>query len=186
MVDPVPRSQLIWPTLSPAARAAIMARAKLTFTLVLGSTFLACGAATVAEAARPTVAQSRSHRSTPLVLSSVTSRAGAARSESQLREDIADALDDASFDGVPAGRRFLLSATLMELERSGSSGSTITSSTIELAVLEGSSGRIIGVVRGHAQVEAAPGDREADGDAVRAAAKGAVESAVVVARTQRP
>ena len=115
----------------------------------------------------------------------MTSHAGSARSDAQLREDLADALDAASFDGVPPERRFLISATL-ELQRSGSGSSTITSSTIELAVLEGSSGRIIGVVRGRAQVEAAPGDADAAADAVRAAAKGAVESAVVVARTPRP
>ena len=68
----------------------------------------------------------------------------------------------------------------IEKERAGSTA--VTTSTIEIAVVEGKSGKIIGVVRGHGRVEAAAGDDGADEDAVKAAAKGAVDSAVEMAR----
>jgi len=158
-----------------------MARLQRATKLFVASTLVAAIAVS-AEAGGAPVRDTRSHRDAPLVVSTVVNRTRAAQSEAALRGDLADALESTSFDGVPAGKHYLLKASLTELERAASGARSITTSTFEVAVVDGSTSKIVGIVRGHAKVEAASSDPAADEAAVRAAAQHAVESAVVVAR----
>jgi hypothetical protein len=127
-------------------------------------------------------AAAKTHRETPLVVSSVTNQASSSPTPAQLRETLFDVLDEASFDGLPLGKRYLVTATLVELARSSTGDAAVTTSTMEVAVAEAGSGKIVGVVKGHGRVEASPDDSSADGDAVKAAMTSAVTSAVQMTR----
>lgn len=120
------------------------------------------------------------HKTTPLVVMSVTSVRG--RTEADLREDLLLALDNASFSGL--SRKFNIAATLVSLEIAPNGRTTITQSTVEITVVD-DTGKVLGVAKGSARVEAEPDYADASTDAVRRACEESVASAVDLARGAR-
>lgn len=151
--------------------------------LVLGITLgVACGgeakvvARAVPVAPKPVVV----HKTTPLVVLSVTTTSG--RTEADLREDLLLALDGASFAGV--SRRYQITATLVTLDASSNGSSVVTRSAVEIAVVD-DTGKMLGTARGSGRVEAEHGYADAATDATRRACQEAVTSAVDLARGAR-
>lgn len=145
----------------------------MTFGLVLACGGEPVAARTLPPPPKPVVA----HKSTPLVVLSVTTTSG--RTEADLREDLLLALDGATFTGV--SRRFQITAALVTLEESSNGASVVTRSAVEIAVVD-DTGKMLGTARGSGRVEAERGYADATTDAVRRACEEAVTSAVELAR----
>lgn len=122
------------------------------------------------------------HADPPVAVGEVSTVVGNEDATKTIRSTLAEELAKVK---APAGKKFIVSATLVKLETKTAGGDATTSAVVSLAVRDAKDGAIRGVVNGSGAVVAHAGDATATKSVVEAAVRGATKSLpIVLAKAQ--
>lgn len=132
-------------------------------------------------AAALTLAVATAHADAPVAVGEVSTVAGQEEAAHTIKSTLAEELAKVK---VPAGRKFIVSASLVKLETRPSGSDATTQAVVSLAIRDAKDGVVRGVVNGTGLVTAKASDVSAKKLVVETAVRGATKNLpVVIAKT---